>query len=100
MILTEKEKEVLVYLRNPLYRAFKIMQGGNSPVADLTNEELCSLYNKMDAVIEDEGNTRRSLGDFDEMYVLELSGAKDNLAKAIKRRGICLVKEEKKMLVF
>lgn len=88
MAVNEKEKEVLWYLRNPLYSSYKIIQGDNSPVADLSNEELLSLYNKMDEIIEEEGNTRRGLGCFDEMYILELSGAKESLLKEISDRGI------------
>lgn len=49
---------------------------------------LCPLYNKMDAVIEDEGNTRRSLNNYDEMYVLELSSVKNFLLKEINKRGL------------
>lgn len=87
MILTEKENEVLMYLRNPLYRDNKIMQCNNSPVDELSDEEIIALYNKMDTIIEDDGNTRRSLGNFDEMYVLELLGVKDALLKKCKHRG-------------
>lgn len=88
MALNEKEKEVIWCLRNPLYRAHQIMQGVHSPVADLSNEELLSLYNKMDVVIEEEGDTRRSLGEFDEMYILDLAGVKNSLLKEIKKRGL------------
>lgn len=90
MALNEKEKEVIWCLRNPLYRAHQIMKDVHSPVADLSNEELLSLYNKMDVVIEAEGDTRRALGNFDEMYILELAGVKDSLLKEIKKRGMAV----------
>lgn len=97
MILTEKETEVLVYLRNFSYRVHQIMQGANSPVADLSNEELLSLYNKMDDVIKEEGETRRGLGCFDEMYIVELAGVKEALLKEIKKRRINLMNEENRL---
>ena len=63
MLLTETESKVLRYLRNP----FEMFQEKHSPINDLSNEDIVSLYNKMDAVIEDEGNMRRSLGNYDEI---------------------------------
>ena len=86
MFLNEKESKVLSYLRNPS----AIMRENHSPVTvnDLSNEEIVSLYNKMDAIIENEGNIKRSLGNFDEMYVLELSGIKNFLLKEIHSRGL------------
>ena len=84
MVLTETEIKVLRYLRNP----FEMFREKQSLVKNLSDEEIVSLYNKMDAIIEDEGNTRRSLGNFDEMYVLELSCAKDVLLNDIKKRGL------------
>lgn len=84
MLLTETESKVLKYLRNP----FEMFREKYSPINDLSNEDIVSLYNKMDAVIEDEGNTRRSLGNFDEMYVLELSSVKNFLLKEINKRGL------------
>lgn len=90
MLLTEKESKVLNYLRNPALRLNEIMRKNRSPVDDLTNVEIVTLYNKMDAVITDEGNTRRGLGCFDEMYVLELSGVKDTLLKECNNRGLII----------
>ena len=89
MLLTEIENKVLNYLRNPTFSVNEIMRGENrSPVDDLSNVEIVTLYNKMDSVIEKEGNTRRALGDFDEMYVLELLGVKDKLLKECNNRGL------------
>ena len=55
MKLNEKEAKVLVYLRNPSYRLNKRMKRNPSPVNDLSNEEILSLYEKMDSIIEYEG---------------------------------------------
>ena len=91
MVLTKNESEALRYLRNPAYSSTGIMRTVHSPVEELTDEELVSLYNKMDDVIKDEGNTRRKLGCFDEMYVLELSGVKDILLKECSNRDLNMV---------
>ena len=91
MLLTETESKVLRYLRNP-FEMFREKQ--HSPINDLSNENIVSLYNKMDAVIEDEGKTRRSLGNYDEMYVLELSGVKNFLLQEINKRGLNTMKSE------
>ena len=45
MVLTEKERKVLRYLRCPLFEG---MEGKGSPLNDLSNKEILSLYNKMD----------------------------------------------------
>ena len=90
MLLNEKESKVLNYLRYPAIRLNEILREKHSPVDDLSNVEIVTLYNKMDAVIEDEGNTRRGLGCFDEMYVLELSGVKDTLLKECNNRGLII----------
>ncbi len=82
MILTETESKVLRYLRCPSER----IQEKRSLLDDVSDEELVSLYNKMDAIIEEEGYTRRSLGSFDEMYVLELSHVKTSLLKEVNNR--------------
>lgn len=79
MVLTEIEKEVLVYLRNPSYRLKEAIQEQTSPINKLSNDEIVSLYKKMDAIIEAEGETRRAMGIYDEMYVLELLNVKENL---------------------
>lgn len=84
MLLTETESKVLRYLRNP----FEMFRAKYFPINDLSNEDIVSLYNKIDAVIEDEGKTRRSLGNFDEMYVLELLSVKNFLLKEINKRGL------------
>lgn len=84
MVLTETESKVLHYLRYPIVR----MREKHSPVEDLSDEEVASLYNKMDDIIKDEGDTRRSFGDFDEMYVIELSCVKDSLLKEVNNRGL------------
>ena len=89
MVLTEKEREVLMYLKNPFpSMGMGASQGGYSPVYDLSNEEIVSLYKKMDAIMEYEGNVRRSLGNFDEMYVLQFSGLKGTLLREIEGRGL------------
>ena len=90
MKLNEKESKVLVYLRNPSYRLNERMKRKPSPVNDLSNEEVLSLYEKMDSVIEYEGELRRSLGSFDEMYRVELAGVKEALLKECKDRGVSL----------
>ena len=89
LLLSDSEKEAIGYIRNPLFRSYKIMQGNGSPVDALSNGELAALYEKMDKVIDEEGKFRRSLGDFDEMYVLELSGVKETLRKEIEKRKAC-----------
>lgn len=82
MILTETEKQVLKFLRYPFVR----MQAKYSPLNDLSKEEIISLYNKMDEIIEEEGRVRRSLGSIDEMYVLELFDVKNFLLQEINNR--------------
>ena len=89
MVLTEKEKEVLMYLINPFpSMGVGASQGGRSPVYDLSNEEIVSLYKKMDTIMEYEGDVRRSFGIYDEMYVLLFSGVKDTLLREIEDRGL------------
>ena len=88
MVLTETERKVIGYLRNPLFRTVIMAREKYSPVDDLSNEELVSLYNKMDAVIEDEGNNRRGIGCLDEMYIVELSSVKSFLHKECIKRGL------------
>ena len=92
MILTETESKVLRYIRNSLER----MRVKHSPVDDLPDEEIVSLYNKMDAIIEDERITRRSFGNFDEMYVLELLRVKNSLLKEIKKE-VCIYRNRLKI---
>ena len=84
MVLTEKENKVLKHLRNLSER----IQVNYSPTADLSDEEIVSLYNKMDAIIEEEGKLRRGLGSFDEMYILELSAVKNILLEELDKRGL------------
>ena len=84
MKLTEKEKAVISYLRNPL----GMFREEGNPVKELLDNDVTALYNKMDDVIKDEGETRRALGDFDETYVLELASAKKVLGEEIKKRGL------------
>ena len=50
-MLTENENKVLMYLRNPS----AMFREKHSPVKDLSDEEIISLYNKMDAIAEEEG---------------------------------------------
>lgn len=91
MPLTEIENKVLNYLRNPTFSINEIMRGENrSPIDDLSNVEIVTLYNKMNSVIAEEGNTRRALGDFDEMYVLELLCVKEKLLKECNDRGLSI----------
>ena len=80
MVLTEKERKVLRYLRCPLFEG---MEGKGSPLNDLSNKEILSLYNKMDEIIEDERKVRYSLGNYDELFVLELSCVKDSLSREL-----------------
>lgn len=87
-MLNETEKEVLSYLRNPLYRNIRIMQGKQSPVDDLSDEEIVSLYGKMDSIIESEGELRRGVGSLDELYMVSLLCAKDTLLKECNHRGL------------
>ena len=83
MVLTEKEKEVLNCLRNPI-----ITQRDTSLVDNLSDKEIISLYNKMDAIMEEEGNFRRSIGSFDEMYLIELCNVKEILFEECTNRGL------------
>ena len=64
------------------------MQGKHSPVDDLSDKEIVSLYNKMDSIIESEGELRRGVDSLDEIYVLELSCVKDTLLKECNNRGL------------
>jgi len=84
--LSDNEKDVINYLRNPVYACNRAKQGCGNPLENMSNEELLSLYIKMDTVIENEGNIRRALGCYDEIYVLELTGVKDILLKEYNSR--------------
>lgn len=76
-ILSDKEAEIVNGLRCPIYR------NGTRTSAEylkmLSDAELLALYEKMDIVIAEEGEVRRSLGSYDEMYVIELSSVKDKI---------------------
>lgn len=77
-MLNDKEKFIVDYLRNPL--AFVARKDVKTPaINELSNDELLELINKMDEYIEEEGQQKRVLGLYDEMYVLELISVKNSL---------------------
>lgn len=92
MVLTEKEVKVIGYLRNP----YGVARTLTSPLNSLTNKEVVSLYDKMDEIIEEEGNFRRSSGSFDEMYIVELSSVKNLLSEEISKRGLNMIQKPHK----
>ncbi len=54
----------------------------------LSDEEIETLYNKMDSIIKNEGINRRALGEYDEMYVVELLRVKEILHKECINRQL------------
>ena len=86
MIINEKESKTISCLRNPLCMMNELKKGNCSPIENMTTDEIIALYHKMDAVIEEEGSTKRFLGNYDEMYVIELNGVKDTLLKEYNKR--------------
>lgn len=86
-VLTEKEENVVKCLRSPIVRLDKSIKTRSEQLAELSNEELLSLYNKMDSYIVEEGEFRTSLGSYDEFYVLELSSVKEQLNKEYTKRN-------------
>lgn len=87
MVLTEKEKNIVEYLRNPILSIMrKDIQMSSEPLSTLSNNGVLELYNKMDSYIDEEGKFRASLGLYDEMYVLELSSVKDKLKTEYEKR--------------
>lgn len=87
MVLTEKENKILGHLRSLSERS----QVNYSSTDDLSDEEIVSIYEKMDAVIEEERTVRRSLGFFDEVYVSELAHVKRVLSEEIIKRGLNMI---------
>ena len=85
MKLTETELEVINYLRYLHVRMNKKYHN-YSPVQNLSDKEVVSLYNKMDLIIEDEGSIKRSFGTYDEVYIIELNGVKSSLLHEIYQR--------------
>lgn len=89
MKLTETELEVLNYLRYLHVRMNKKYHN-YSPVQNLSDKEVVSLYNKIDSIIEDEGSIKRSFCTYDEVYMIELNGVKSSLLHEIENRGIIM----------
>lgn len=85
-MLSENEKTIVNYLRNPLF--YVLRKDVKKPNLDeLSNDELHALYDKMDKYIDEEGQKRRALGFYDEMYILELLSVKDRLLEEIKMKS-------------
>lgn len=89
MNLTERELEALCYLRSFHTRLDK-QYSNYSPIDNLSNDELLSLYNKMDAIRKYEGDMKRSYGCYDEFYIFEFERIKASLSKIIKNRQISI----------
>ena len=89
MKLTETELEVINYLRYLHVRMNKKYHN-YSPVQNLSDKEVVSLYNKIDLIIVDEGSIKRSFGIYDEVYMIELNGVKSSLLHEIENRGIIM----------
>lgn len=85
MILTKKEKNIIKNLRHPIVGTE--IKTRSETISELENEELLSLFNKMDSYIEEEGEVRRSLGLYDEMYIIELLAIKDTLNSEYEKRN-------------
>ena len=85
MGLTEKERKAVGSLRNCLFLAYILKNEKENPIDVLSNDEIEALYYKIDTEMEEEGNVRRMLGDFDEMYVLEYASIKSSLQKECKK---------------
>lgn len=88
MLLNEKEEDVISCLRNLVVRFNSSTKTVTELLSELTNEELLSLYNKMDNYIIEEGEFRTSLGSYDEFYVLELTSVKERLNKEYIKRMV------------
>lgn len=88
MLLNEKEEDVISCLRNLVVRFNSSTKTVTELLSELTNEELLSLYNKMDNYIIEEGEFRTSIGSYDEFYVLELTSVKERLNKEYIKRMV------------
>lgn len=76
---------IVDYLRYPLNYISK-SNIKRMEIEDLSNDEILTMYGKIDDYIEHEGKERRAFGSYDEMYVLELLNVKDRLKKEIDKR--------------
>lgn len=85
MGVSEKEKSVIGYLRNPHYYTMRkdveIVR-----LDELDRDELLNLYGKMDMFIVEEHQFRMSIGSSDEMFVVELMHVKDIINNEIEKR--------------
>ena len=88
--LSEKEKSVLTSLLHPnlIHEIVILLLNG------LSDEEIEALYNKMDSIIKNEGINRRALGEYDEMYVVELLRVKEILHKECINRQLDVSKNQ------
>lgn len=87
-MLNEKEQNIVNYLRFPMAYVSRKEVVSTVKLSEITLDELNSLYEKMDDYITYEGQQRRSLGLYDEIYIIELLNVKDRLKKEIDERTI------------
>lgn len=83
--MTEKEKRLVGQLRYP--ERFVARKNIDIAIPEKKQDEIRTLFDKMDEYIEIEGKIKRAMGYFDEMYVLELSNVKDRLKNMLKDIG-------------
>lgn len=94
-ILNEKEETFVNYLRNPMYYVARKSNPKMLEMKDFTTDEIITLNEKMDNYTIEVGEIYRSLGIYDEMYILEISHIKDILKEELNRRKDRFSQEDK-----
>lgn len=96
MILTEHEQAIINNMRHPTIR----MATAGKSYKDLSDEELTSLIDKMDAYMNEIGKIQRTFGNYDEFYILEFNSIKALLVDECQRRKIMLRMQGDKFDVY
>ena len=86
MILTGYEQAIINNMR---YSSIRTVTASES-YKDLSDEELISLIDKIDDYVNEIGETRRALGNYDEFYLLEFDSIKARLVDECQYRKIML----------
>lgn len=86
MILTEHEQVIINNMRYPSIRTVMTSES----YKDLSDGEIISLIDKIDDYVNEIGGTQRTLGNYDEFYVLEFDSIKARLVDECQHRKIML----------
>lgn len=89
-ILNEKEEALVNYLRNPLMYVARKSNMKKIEMQDFSTDEIIALNEKMDNYTNEVGEMYRSIGLYDEMYVVELLHVKDKLKVEVERRKMSI----------